>query len=155
VSSDSQQPTEMAALAEQLTVGETYFFRYAEQFQALTEAVIPARIAARRDQRRLRILSVGCASGEEPYSLAILLRERFPALSSWNVDVLAFDINRSMVERARRARYGKWSLRETPEELQAKYFRREGREFCLIDEVRSAVSFACRNLIDEDPPFWS
>jgi len=68
ISSFAEERNETCALAEQLTVGETYFFRYAEHFQAFAEVVIPNRIQARGSDRRLRILSAGCASGEEPYS---------------------------------------------------------------------------------------
>lgn len=151
----SSKPDELGALAEELTVGETYFFRYGDQFSALAGTVFPARIVARQRERRLRILSAGCASGEEPYSLAILLQERFPELSSWDVRILAFDVSPVMVRKALRGRYGSWSLRETSEDLRVKYFRREGRDFALIDEVRVAVSFECRNLVDEDPSFWT
>lgn len=126
ISSSSGESDEVCALAEQLTVGETYFFRYAEHFAALAEAVLPSRIHARRGERKLRILSAGCASGEEPYSVAILIQEQFPELSSWDLDILGFDINPVMVERARRARYSPWSLRETPDDLRAKYFESRG-----------------------------
>lgn len=146
--------TETRALAEQLTVGETYFFRYAEHFQAFAEVVLPNRIRARGDDRRLRILSAGCASGEEPYSLAILMRERFPELASWDVEVRGFDVNASVLAKARRARYSPWSLRETPSDLQSKYFRGYGRDFQLDEAVRSAVRFEERNLVADDPLFW-
>jgi chemotaxis protein methyltransferase CheR len=83
---------EIRALAEQLTVGETYFFRYAEQFTAFADVALPSRIQARTSERMLRILSAGCASGEEPYSVAILIREHFPELDSWDLDILGFDV---------------------------------------------------------------
>lgn len=154
ISSILGEKDEVCALAEQLTVGETYFFRYTEHFTALAEVVIPSRIQARRGERKLRILSAGCASGEEPYSVEILIRERFPELDSWDVDILGFDLNPAMVERARRARYSPWSLRETADDLRAKYFRTDGRELQLNGNVRSGVRFEERNLVDEDPGFW-
>lgn len=154
ISSSSEESDEVCALAEQLTVGETYFFRYAEHFAALGGMVLPSRIEARRSERKLRILSAGCASGEEPYSVAILIREQFPELDSWDVDILGFDINPAVVERARRARYSPWSLRETPDDLRTKYFRIEGRELQLNGNVRSDVRFEERNLVGEDPLFW-
>ena len=154
ISSIPGERDEVCALAEQLTVGETYFFRYAEHFAALGEEVLPSRIQARRGERKLRILSAGCASGEEPYSIAILIREQFPELDSWDVDILGFDINPAMVERSRRARYSSWSLRETPNHLRVKYFRPEGRELQLNGNVRSGVRFEERNLVGEDPLFW-
>ena len=146
--------SEICALAEHLTVGETYFFRYAEHFQAFMEIALPSRMQARVSDRRLRILCAGCASGEEPYSVAILIRERFPELRSWDVEIRAFDINRSVVGRARRARYSPWSLRDTRDDLQSKYFRGHGRDFQLDDAVRSAVTFEERNLVEDDPSFW-
>ncbi len=152
--SPAGEPSEICALAEQLTVGETYFFRYAEHFEAFAEVVLPSRIQARGGDRRIRMLSAGCASGEEPYSLAILVRERFPELASWDIEILGFDVNSSMVGRARRARYSPWSLRETPDDLQSKYFRGHGRDFQLDEVVRSAVTLEERNLVDEDPLFW-
>jgi chemotaxis protein methyltransferase CheR len=154
ISSFAEERSETGALAEQLTVGETYFFRYAEHFRAFIEVVLPNRIQARGGDLRLRILSAGCASGEEPYSLAILIRERFPELASWDVEIRGFDVNASVVGKAKRARYSPWSLRETPYDLQAKYFRGHGREFQLDEAVRSAVRFEERNLVEDDPLFW-
>jgi len=154
ISSFPEERSETGALAEQLTVGETYFFRYAEHFQAFAEVVLPNRIQARGGDRRLRILSAGCASGEEPYSLAILMRERFPELASWDVEIRGFDVNAAVVGKAKRARYSPWSLRETPHDLQSKYFLGHGRDFQLDEAVRSAVRFEERNLVEDDPLFW-
>src|SRR5260370_11829615 len=153
ISSFAGERSEIGALAEQLTVGETYFFRYAEHFRAFVEVVLPNRIQARGADRRLRILSAGCASGEEPYSLAILIRERFPELASWDVKILGFDVNSSVVEKAKRARYSPWSLRETPENLQVKYFHGAGRDLELDKTMRSAVTFEARNLAEDEPLF--
>ncbi len=154
ISSFAEERSETCALAEYLTVGETYFFRYAEHFQAFAEVVLPNRIQARGGDRRLRILSAGCASGEEPYSLAILVRERFPELASWEIEILGFDVNSSVVGKAKRARYSPWSLRETPDDLQSKYFRGHGRDFQLDEAVRSAVRFEERNLIEAPGGFF-
>jgi chemotaxis protein methyltransferase CheR len=154
ISSLAAERSEICALAGQLTVGETYFFRYAEHFRVFSEVVLPSRMRTRGGERRLRILSAGCASGEEPYSLAILVRERFPELASWDVEILGFDVNSSMIGRAKQARYSSWSLRETPNDLQLKYFRGHGRDFQLDEVVRSAVRFEERNLVEDDPLFW-
>lgn len=154
ISSFAGEGSEIGALAEQLTVGETYFFRCAEHFQAFADVVLPSRIQARGGDRRLRILSAGCASGEEPYSLAILIREKFPELASWDIKILGFDVNSSVVGKAKRARYSPWSLRETPENLQLKYFHGAGRDFELDKAVRSAVTVEERNLAEDDPLFW-
>ncbi len=138
---------ELRVLAEKLTVCETYFFRYWDHFRALTEAVLPARIQARSAERQLRILSAGCASGEEAHSIAILLRERFPELESWDVSIHGIDVNPSMIDRAQKGLYSIWSLRETPPALRERYFRPDGREFQLDETVRKKVSFEERNLV--------
>jgi chemotaxis protein methyltransferase CheR len=137
---------ELRALAAHLTVTETYFFRGAEQFRVLAEVALPQRIALRRSEKKLRLLSAGCASGEEAYSLAILLRERFPELASWQIDILGLDLNPEMIEKARQARYTKWSLRDTPDELRSKYFRSDGAGSRLGERIRAMVSFEEQNL---------
>jgi chemotaxis protein methyltransferase CheR len=152
--SPASQLAEMRAVAEQLTVCETYFFRYLDHFRALAETVVPNRIRAQDHCRQLRILSAGCASGEEAYSVAVLIRERLPELASWDIDIRGIDVNVAMLEKARRGRYTTWSLRETPADLRMKYFRAEGRDFQLNAAVRSAVKFEERNLVQEDPLFW-
>jgi chemotaxis protein methyltransferase CheR len=145
---------EMRALAEHLTVCETFFFRYWDHFRAFAELVVPEVLLAQKHGRKLRLLSAGCASGEEPYSLATLIRSQFPSLSSHDVSIQAIDVNRSVLEKAKRGIYSAWSLRETPEYLLAKYFHQEGQNFQLDDSVRSLVSFEERNLVDADPSFW-
>lgn len=139
-------PGELHELARLLTVPETYFFRSRAQLDACMEAAVPASVA-RRNPPSLRILSAACASGEEPYSLAILLRERWPALAP-HASILGVDINQSMLQRARRARYSAWSLRETPSAWTQRYFRREGDEFVLDESIQSAVSFEAINLVE-------
>jgi len=154
IAASAGEPVELRALAEQLTVCETYFFRYADHFRAFTEAVIPERMEARAHCRQLRILSAGCASGEEAYSLAMLIHDRLPALASWEITIRGIDVNVSMLEKARCGQYSPWSLRETPPDVQAKYFRAEGREFVLDGAVRSEVTFDERNLVEEHDSLW-
>jgi len=144
---------ETAALAQELTVGETSFYRNSDQFRALSEFVLPERLAARAGDKRLRLLSAGCASGEEAYSLAILLREAIPD-RSWTASILALDANPAALAKAARARYGAWALRDLPEELRGRYFRVEGADHVLAEEVRTAVRFEERNLAEDDPGFW-
>src|SRR5258708_6027394 len=144
---------ELRALAEKLTVCETFFFRYAGHFRAVAEVVIPW-IRARDHRRQLRILSAGCASGEEAYSLAILLRNELPDLASWDISILGIDVNTAMLAKASRARYNAWALRDTGADIRATYFHSEGTQFALDSAVRSMVRFEERNLIDEDAPFW-
>ena len=148
-------PEEIRALARRLTVGETYFFRYFDHFRAFTDIVLPDRARVQQGFRRLRILSAGCASGEEAYSLAILVREHLPDASSWDVQIRGIDVNPAMIEKAATARYSAWSLRETKAEVRERWFQPQGREFQLEEKVRSGVSFEERNLLDEDASFWA
>jgi chemotaxis protein methyltransferase CheR len=145
---------ELAILAERLTVTETFFFRNADNLRAFSEVVLPGRVRARPDDKRLRILSAGCASGEEPYSLAILVREALPDLAAWDVKITGIDINPAMLAKARQARYTSWSLRATSQESQRRYFRRQGDDFVLDPAIQKMVTFEERNLVDQDPLFW-
>jgi len=144
---------ELRSLAQELTVSETYFFRNAEQFQALTERVLPELVQTRGPSPQLRLLSAACASGEEPYTLAMILLEQRPLLGVEG-RVRAVDINPAILERAARARFGAWSLRETPSQTQARWFRQEGREWVLDPAVRAQVQFEEANLAEEAPGLW-
>jgi chemotaxis protein methyltransferase CheR len=144
---------EITALAQELTVGETYFFRNNEQFRALAEVVLPERMRVDRVPRVLRLLSAGCASGEEAYSIAVVVRETI-ADPSWEVAIRAVDLNPAALEKATRARYSPWALRETPPDVQRRWFRTDGRDFVLDDRVRSAVRFRDGNLAGDDPEIW-
>lgn len=145
---------ELRALAEQLTVGETFFFRNADHFRALAEAVLPERMRARAPTKRLRVLSAGCATGEEPYSIATLVREALPDFASWELKIVGVDVNPSALAKATQARYSAWSLRATPDETKRRYFRADGRDFVLDPAIQKMVAFEERNLIDEDFSFW-
>lgn len=141
---------ELRALASRLTVAETYFFRGADHFQALAELVLPERMHGRDAHRPLRLLSAGCASGEEAYSLAMLLRERFPEILRSDVRIVGIDINPVMLAKAREARYSAWSLRETLPEIRDRYFHAENKSFVLDESIRSMVSFEERNIAGEE-----
>lgn len=146
---------EWRSIAAAVTVGETYFFRNPEQFRALTETVVPERLRAPARPGRLRVLSAGCASGEEAYSIALALRESALPLTGVEVDIVGIDLNRLALEKARGGEYSSWSLRATPPQIAARYFRSHGRTAVLDDDIRAAVSFAERNLLAEDPGFWA
>jgi chemotaxis protein methyltransferase CheR len=146
-------PDELSAVAEELTVAETYFFRDGNQFRALAERTLPDRMRAQAVRKRLRVLSAGCASGEEAYSLAIVLRETVTD-PSWSVSILAVDVNRALLQKAASARFSMWSLRETPVEVQRRWFRPDGREVVLDESVRAAVTFELRNLAEDDAELW-
>jgi chemotaxis protein methyltransferase CheR len=146
---------ELGGLMEDVTVSETYFFREPAHLQALVGEVLPNRMRARSAERCLRILSAGCASGEELYSLAILLKQAAPALASWELSFLGVDINAAMIRKARLGRYSPWSLRGTSAELKDRFFRPAGGDFLVDEEVRQGVSFEQRNLFEEDAALWA
>ena len=135
-------------LAAHLTVGETYFFRDKATMRALTEEILPLLVASgRQGRRRLRIWSAGCASGEEPYSLAILLERLIPDRERWTVTILATDINVVALRKAEAGIYSEWSLRATPTDVRMAYFREVGRRsFELAPRIRERVSFSYHNL---------
>jgi len=144
---------DVTALAEELTVGETYFFRHVEQYRAFAEIALPDRLrCAKAAGTRLQILSAGCASGEEPYSLAIALEDA--AIDRSTREILGVDINAAALDKARRARFSAWVLRDTPQNVQQRWFRAEGREFVLDEAMRCAVSFEVCNLADEHLELW-
>ncbi|MCJ2034461.1 CheR family methyltransferase [Methylobacterium sp. J-068] len=148
---------EWAALEAEITIGETFFFRYAEQFAALRATILPALIAARATERGLKIWSAGCSTGAEPYSIAILLHELLGAdLSDWRVSILGTDISATALETARAGIYGRWALRTLPPGERLRYFvpgapvAGAGRDgtYALRPEFRRMVRFERRNLMD-------
>ena len=149
-------PAELRALARELTVGETYFYRNVAQFTAMAEVALPARMAARAraGTRALTLLSAGCASGEETYSLAMAVRQSV-AGADWKVSILGVDINPSALEKAASGRYSAWSLRELPVDARQRWFHERGRDVEVVRAIREAVRFEERNLADEDPVLWS
>ncbi|MEI9895030.1 MAG: CheR family methyltransferase [Chthoniobacter sp.] len=139
---------QLEVLASHLTVGETYFFREKKTFEILAESVLPELIHARRaGARRLRIWSAACCTGEEPYSLAILLQQVLPDLADWNVTILATDINARFLQKAAAGVYGEWSFRDSPAGFKERYFRRtaDGR-YAILPEIKKRVTFMHLNL---------
>jgi chemotaxis protein methyltransferase CheR len=140
------------AIVTHLTIGETYFFRNDAQFDALREQIIPDLLKRRGALRTLRFWSAGCATGEEPYSLAILISELLPRDAPWNASILATDINPAFLARAREALYGNWSFRETPDLLRDRYWSPEQGRWRLDPQIRRMVSFANLNLAEAGYP---
>jgi chemotaxis protein methyltransferase CheR len=135
-----------------LTVGETRFFRNEAHFDALRQRIIPDIISRRLQVRTVRLWSAGCASGEEPYSLAILLTELLPNIETWSANILATDINPNFLERARQGLYSAWSFRETPDSLRSRYFSEEQGRWRLDENIRRMVSFSRLNLAEPTYP---
>jgi len=136
-------------LVDALVVGETNFFRQRPWFARLEEFVLAPLIAARQGSalRRLRIWSAGCASGEEPYSVALAVRRLLRGLGEWDVRIVGTDVSAAFLEAARRATYRPWALREVDPELRERAFRPAGGgRFELDPAIRAMVSFAPHNL---------
>jgi chemotaxis protein methyltransferase CheR len=151
----AREREELRTLCSQLTVPETYFFRAAEHFRAFTDVAVPELQRVRNGRRPLRILSAGCASGEEAYSAAMVLRERFPGLPASDISVLGIDFNPVILAAARKAHYTAWSLRETTPDLRDKYFLVEEKQFVPVSGIRSMVVFEERNLCMDDGVPWT
>ncbi|MEA3246157.1 MAG: protein-glutamate O-methyltransferase CheR, partial [Gemmatimonadota bacterium] len=129
-------------LIADIVVGETYFLRHPEQLDVIGRTILPS-VAAAAPDRRLRLWSAGCATGEEAYSLAMLCID---AGLGNRTEVVATDVSRRALAVARRARYGPWSLRAVPDDVKARHFHDEGRTWRVDDAVRQLVDFGYLNL---------
>jgi chemotaxis protein methyltransferase CheR len=144
---------ELDALVGELTIGETYFFRYREQFDALRRLVLPDLIRRKAESRSLKIWSAGCATGPEPYSIAILLERHFKYdLDGWNVSIVGTDINPQFLERARSGAFDDWAMRSIPEDLRRGCFRRIGETWQIDPLFQSRLTFRQHNLVEDAYP---
>ncbi|SEM29123.1 MCP methyltransferase, CheR-type [Syntrophus gentianae] len=147
----TQRQIEM--LASHLTVGETYFYREICSLEALERYILPELIASRRSMKYLRIWSAGCATGEEPYTIAILLHRMIPDIEKWRITLLATDINARFLERAAQGIYREWSFRGDFQWLKDQYFTRtlDGR-YRIAEKIREMVTFNYLNLATDPYP---
>ncbi len=141
---------ELQKLLQYLTVGETYFFRYQPHFSALQKFLL-TEVATDR-KRRLRLWSAGCSTGEEPYSLAMLVMETLPDWRNRDIRILATDINNRALKRARDGVYGPWSMRTADERYLNRFFERVGKSYVLNEQVKSLVEFSHLNLQTDEFP---
>jgi len=137
-----------AALVEAVTVNDTWFFRDPEQFDSLSR-LLPSLMAARAEEKRLRLWSAGCASGQEAYSLAMLLDEMGLAADGWTIDLVATDLSGEAIARAEAGHYGGFEVQRglSPDRL-ARYFRPEAGRFLIVPGLRRMVQFRRFNLLD-------
>lgn len=141
-------PDEWAALESAVTINETFFFRFAEQFSALRRQILPDLIAAASDTRALRIWSVGCSTGAEPYSVAVLLDDLLgESLADWRITITATDIDRAALDIARSAVFSGWALRTVDPDERVRLFDREGDRFRLKPRYRGMVRFERHNMM--------
>lgn len=141
-------------LSSCLTVGETYFLREKQSFDILEREILPRLTASRQtNRRRIRIWSAGCATGEEPYSIAISLSRVIPNLNDWNITILATDINPQFISKAEQGVYTKWSFRGTSPDFRRKYFTETAKDqYRIHSRFREMVNFSYLNLSDDIYP---
>jgi chemotaxis protein methyltransferase CheR len=146
---------ERQSLLDEVTIPETHFFRNPPQIRALRKHVLPELLRQSSGSRRLRIWSAGCSTGEEPYTVAMLLRELLPAYTGWDIKVVATDISTRALAAAKAARYSERSLVMTDPLDLARWFVLDTTtgEFVVRDEVRDMIEFAHHNLVTDPPPF--
>lgn len=150
---DPRKQEEFTFLFNEITTNETSFFRHVQQLKAFEQHVLPQLLDAKDVQgaRKLRIWSAACSSGEEPYSLAMIVRDVLGSLSGqWNVEILANDISSQMLEKAESGVYSDYTLRTTPLAMKQKHFDKlEDGSYRVKDDVRRMVRFLFLNFNDD------
>jgi chemotaxis protein methyltransferase CheR len=142
-----QTPHLHRAVAEAMTVNETSFFRDGRPFDVLRETILPQLIEKNSRERKLRIWSAASSTGQEAYSLAMLICEHFPELAKWDVKIVGTDISQEVIEYAGRGRYRRLEVnRGLPARMLVKYLARDGDEWEVTAKVRSMCEFRCANL---------
>jgi chemotaxis protein methyltransferase CheR len=144
---DKNREEELASIIDVLTVNETYFFREQNQLKTFSEEILPELRETNKDKKRLRIWSAGCSTGEEPYTIAMLVIEK-GYFFGWNIEILGSDINHRVLQVARSGVYKKNSFRTTDHFYLNKYFKEEDRLFRISDSVKQHVNFSHLNLLD-------
>jgi chemotaxis protein methyltransferase CheR len=135
------------AVAEAMTINETSFFRDGRPFDTLRETILPALIERRRPQRRLRIWSAASSTGQEAYSLAMMICEDFPELAGWDVKIVGTDVSHQVIEYAQRGRYRRLEVnRGLPARMLVKYLVRDGEEWEVTPKLRALCEFQYANL---------
>jgi chemotaxis protein methyltransferase CheR len=150
VSYSDPQGVEMQALANLVTTNETYMFREYDQLQAFANYCLPEVLSAKqaRGEKSLRIWCAGCSSGEEAYTLAMIVQEVFPQAQSWDCEVVATDIDENMLRHVASARYGARSVGEVPDEYREKYLIEDGDEWLVRGRTAALVKPWHLNLSD-------
>ncbi|MBJ6750949.1 CheR family methyltransferase [Geomonas anaerohicana] len=144
---DRRRDQEIADIMDLLTTNETYFFREAFQLRAFTDEIVPEVMKLKQRERTLRIWSAGCSTGEEPYTIAMLLLE-MGCLHGWRVEIVGSDISQRVVQHARKGIYTKASFRATDERYLKRFFTETDEGYRICDEVRELVTISQMNLFD-------
>ncbi|MCH6256931.1 protein-glutamate O-methyltransferase CheR [Puniceicoccaceae bacterium K14] len=135
-----------------LTTNETYFFRDFHPFNALKKFVIPELIERNKATKSLSIWSAACSSGQEAYSIAMMLRDSFPVLNDWKIKIMGTDLSPTVLEKARKGRYNQIEVnRGLPASMLVKYFQKDGLEWVIKDDLKANTEFRAMNLIEPWP----
>jgi len=145
---DRARDEELSVIMDNLTVNETYFFREQSQLRAFSEEILAELKEARRKEKKIRIWSAGCSSGEEPYTLAMLALEKGLPARGFEVEIVGSDINQRVLQAARKGIYRRNSFRSIDDYYLKKYFEEEDGCFRIKDIVKRHVNFSCLNLLD-------
>jgi chemotaxis protein methyltransferase CheR len=142
---------ELSELLNLLTTTETYFFRNKQQLQSFEKEALPLILKKKQEAglSHLHLWSAGCSSGEEPYTLAMILLETIPNIHRWKISLVGTDINTQVIEKARQGIYTARSLRDTPHKYKTKYFQREEDKYWIDEQVKHMVSFRTGNLLNK------
>ena len=144
---DRKKDDEIADIMDILTTNETYFFREAFQLDAFTDEILPELMQAKSRERTIRIWSAGCSSGEEPYTIAMLMLE-MNCFQGWRIEIVGTDISQRVVQAARKGVYGRSSFRSTEERYLKRFFTEAPDGYRICDEVRELVTISQMNLFD-------
>ncbi|SDG69499.1 CheR family methyltransferase [Desulfosporosinus hippei] len=147
----SNDESELQEITNRLTINETYFFRDFPQLQGFAESVLPQMIKSKEaaGQRTLKIWSAGCATGEEPYTLAIILMEMIPDFEKWKIQILGTDINTRVLDLARKGLYNSRSIKDVPLDYLERYFTKRGSMYSMNLNVKGMVDYRILNLSDQ------
>ena len=137
-------------IVEAMTTNESSFFRDQRPFEQFRNFVLPRLIQSRRDKKIIRIWSAACSSGQEPYSLAMILQEEQAKMPGWKIEIIATDISQEMVDKAKQGTYNQFEVqRGLPIQLLVKFFNQEGDKWTVKDELRRGISFKTFNLLED------
>ncbi|MBI1822718.1 MAG: protein-glutamate O-methyltransferase CheR [Nitrospirae bacterium] len=150
---DRNRDSELYHAIDLLTIHETYFFRETMQLDTFSDEVLEETIRKNQAHKNLRIWSAGCSTGEEAYTISMLLLDK-PELKDWRIEIFATDISQQVLQYARRGVYQANSFRSTSTEYMMKYFTKENNGFKIKDEVREKVNFFHASLIDPGKMFF-
>ena len=137
---------ELERAVDALTTNETYFFREPQQFDVFTDKLVPMILEEKKGLKDIKIWSAASSSGEEPYTISMLLREKYPQV---RVDIVGSDLSSAVIEAAKRGVYSSYSVRNVPEMYMKKYFMQRGQDYLLSASIKASVRYKSVNLVEK------